>query len=251
MALSLEGPWIPLEIFSFSHGFCVATSLFFILYIPRLIDAANGRAIRYVVFIYTALVVHLQFLELHIFTMMYGREWKTILPLQLCDFSAAAMVIYFFTRKRFVFSCAYFWGIPFAGMAMLTPNSLYGFPSPDYLVHQYGHAIVLLGISMAMYLFGEKPTQKDIFKVSLFTLILLPVVYLINYFLGEPANYWFLLSKPTGDNLMALMPAAPYHIVVLIPLTILVFAASLLPVHLRNKLWSHTRVVHGGEGKNP
>jgi len=235
MFFLLEGPWMPFEIFSIRHVLCIVVGILFIILLPRALSPANHSVIRCALFIYIALIFHLQFLELYVFTAMYGREWKTILPLQLCDFSAFAMVIYFLTKEKFAFSCAYFWGIPFAGMAMLTPNSLYAFPSPDYLVHQYGHAVVLLGISMAMQLFGERPQAKDVFRVSLFTIVLLPFIYLINHILGEPANYWFLLSKPGGDNLMAFLPSAPFHMVVLIPLTIAVFVVSFLPIHLSNK----------------
>ncbi len=226
---------MPFEILSIRHALCIVISLLLVIFLPRILASANHRLTRYAIFTYILLIFHLQFLELHVFTAMYNREWKTILPLQLCDFSALAMVTYFLTKHRFAFSCAYFWGIPFAGMAMITPNSLYAFPSPDYLVHQYGHAVVLFGISMAMQLFGARPEAKDVLRVSLFTITLLPLIYLINHVLGEPANYWFLLSKPTGENLMAFMPSEPFHVVVLIPLTTAVFAACFVPIHFTNR----------------
>ena len=43
-----------------------------------------------------------------------------------------------------------FWGISGAGMAILTPNTVYGFPSVDYLANQYGHTLILLAISTAI-----------------------------------------------------------------------------------------------------
>ena len=248
MFFLLEGPWMPFEILSIRHFLCIMVCVLFVVLIPRALALANNSVIRYVIFLYIVLICHLQFLELHVFTEMYDREWKTILPFQLCDFSALAMVVYFLTKYRFAFSCAYFWGIPFAGMAMFTPNSLYAFPSPDYLVHQYGHAIVLLGVSMAMQLFGVRPVRKDVLNVSIFTIGLLPLIYLINHVLGEPANYWFLLSKPSGDNLMAFLPSAPLHIVALIPLTIAVFAACFVPFYLSNRSMGLSQKTNNPEG---
>lgn len=94
------------------------------------------------------LILHLQVIELCVFTRLYGREWKAILQLQLYDFAAWAIVIYFVWGYKFAFNCAYFWGVSEAGMAILMPNAHFAFPSPDYLVHQYGHLIVLLGVSL-------------------------------------------------------------------------------------------------------
>ena len=104
---------MPFEILSIRHFLCIVGCILFIVLIPRALALANHSVIRYVIFLYIALICHLQFLELHVFTEMYEREWKTILPFQLCDFSAIAMVIYFLTKYRFAFSCAYFLGYPF------------------------------------------------------------------------------------------------------------------------------------------
>ena len=42
---------------------------------------------------------------------------------------------------------------------------------------------------------GNRPYAKDILKVSAITaLILLPIVYVINLLLGEPANFWIHLK---------------------------------------------------------
>ena len=58
-------------------------------------------------------------------------------------------------------------------MAILTPNAVYAFPSIDYLANQYGHTLILLGISVAMIVFNERPYAKDIFIIFGFTTLIL------------------------------------------------------------------------------
>ena len=57
---------------------------------------------------------------------------------------------------------------------------------------------------------GNRPYAKDILKVSAITaLILLPIVYVINLLLGEPANFWYLMDRPAGASLMDQFPDPP------------------------------------------
>ena len=62
-------------------------------------------------------------------------NWKLGLPLHLCDFSSASIIIYFFTKRREFFLFAFFAGISGAGMGILTPDVKYSFPHIDYLRH--------------------------------------------------------------------------------------------------------------------
>ena len=72
-------------------------------------------------------------------TMDFFREgysinnWKLGLPLHLCDFSSASIILYFYTKRREFFLFAFFAGISGAGMAILTPDVKYSFPHIDYL----------------------------------------------------------------------------------------------------------------------
>ena len=50
----------------------------------------------------------------------YLIDIKLGLPLHLCDFSSAAVMLYFLTKKREFFLFAFFAGISGAGMAILT-----------------------------------------------------------------------------------------------------------------------------------
>ena len=84
-------------------------------------------------------------------------DWRLGLPLHLCDFSSAAIILYFMTKKRDFFLFAFFAGISGAGMAILTPDVLYAFPDVDYVRHMIGHSMILLGVSYAMIIDIQRP----------------------------------------------------------------------------------------------
>ncbi|GIT36738.1 MAG: hypothetical protein Ct9H300mP6_06060 [Gammaproteobacteria bacterium] len=45
---------------------------------------------------------------------------------------------------------------------------------------------------------NERPYFKDFIYVTGITIVLTIVIYIINIVLGDGANFWFLLYKPTG-----------------------------------------------------
>ena len=97
----------------------------------------------------------------------------------------------------------------------------------------------LIGIMYATVALNNRPYAKDIVTVSLITaLILLPITYLINYILGEPANFWYLMQKPAGASLMDAFPEPPYHLLVITPLAILMFCLVYLPYFVKDRVKS-------------
>ena len=77
---------------------------------------------------------------------MSGR-WQDGLPLHLCDFSTISVILYFITRNRDFFIFAFFFGIAGAGMSILTPDTVYGFPYIGDIQSQIGHTMIIMGVS--------------------------------------------------------------------------------------------------------
>ena len=163
-------------------------------------------------------------------------QWKLGLPLHLCDFSCAAVILYFITKRREFFLFAFFAGISGAGMAILTPDVLYAFPHIDYLRHMIGHSMILLGVTYAMIIDNQRPQLKDVHRVLFVLTIILLLMYPINNFLGSPANYWYVIDKPPGFNVTNLMREAPYHMIDIYILAVIVCYAIYAPYFLKDKL---------------
>ena len=166
----------------------------------------------------------------------YLVHWKLGLPLHLCDFSSASIILYLITKKRAFFLFAFFAGFSGAGMAILTPDSTYAFPDIHYVRHMIGHAMILLGVTYAMIVDGQRPFIKDVHRVLFVLSMFLVVIYTINYFLGPPANYWYVAEKPPGLNVTSLMRDEPYHMVDIYLLAVFVCYLIYLPYFIQDKM---------------
>ena len=165
----------------------------------------------------------------------YLIDIKLGLPLHLCDFSSAAIMLYFLTKKREFFLFAFFAGISGAGMAILTPDTQYGFPNIHYIRHMIGHAMILLGVSYAIIIDNQRPYLKDVHKVLTVLSAFLVVIYFINYLLGPPANYWYVAEKPPGSNVTGFMRDAPYHMIDVYILAVIVCYSIYFPYLIKDK----------------
>ena len=99
-----------------------------------------------------------------------------------------------------------------------------------------GHGMIIVGIMYATVSLGNRTYAKDIIKVSAITaFILLPIVYVINMLLGEPANFWYLMAKPDGASLMDVFPEPPMHLLVTTPIAIAVFYLIYIPYFIKDR----------------
>lgn len=167
--------------------------------------------------------------------MSYQLAWQESIPLHMCDFSKISIGLYLLGYGPRFFHCAFFWGIIPASMALLTPGLSFAFPDPEYVNFYYGHGLILLGVSIAVFCLNERPYFKDFLYVVRITLLLTLVVYILNLILGQDANFWYLKDKPEGDTIMNFFPDAPFHIFVLIPAAIFAFFLSYLPFLIKDK----------------
>ena len=71
--------------------------------------------------------------------------------------------------------------------------------------------------------------------MAVITILLLIPIYAVNILIGGEANYWYLMDKPAGDSLAVFMPEAPYHILGIAPLALIVFFITYIPFLLWDK----------------
>ncbi len=226
----------PFEIISLIHFVCLFVCLFIIIYVPQIFVGAKNSVIEKLKLTLIVLIFTFQIFEFYKTTVLFQEPWQNALPIHMCDFSALSVVIYFVTGKRFFFNFAYFWGIAGAGMALITPDVIYAFPSVDYLAHQYGHTLIILGVSIGLTLFGERPHSRDILIIFGFTLLLLMPIYLVNHILHPLGNYWYTFEKPIGNNIIVLLlPDAPYHMIPLIPLAFAFMLLTYAPLYFKDR----------------
>ena len=224
----------PLSLFSYSHIAFTTACILVIIFLPRFFVNSSDSSKNLLVMSIIVLIMVNQGMDLY--REGYMQEWKLGLPLHLCDFSSFSVILYFLTKRKEFFLFAFFFGIAGGGMSLLTPDILYAFPYVGYIQNQIGHSMILLGVSYAMIIDNQRPYLGDVHKVLIFTTLLLFIMYPVNYLLGPPANYWFLIEKPIGDNVTNLMRAEPFHIIDIYILAVIVCYLMYLPYLLRDKL---------------
>ncbi|MFL2716174.1 MAG: TIGR02206 family membrane protein [Gammaproteobacteria bacterium] len=224
----------PLSLLSLSHILIVFSCFAGILVIPKLFINKTKNAQKILALSIIFLILVNQSMDLYREGYLSG-NWKLGLPLHLCDFSSFSILIYLLTKRREFFLFAFFFGIAGGGMSILTPDVEYGFPYIPYIQNQIGHMVIILGVSYAMIIDNQRPYLKDVHRVLIFGTFLLGIMYIINYLLGEPANYWFIMEKPIGDNVTAFMRPAPFHMIDIYLLAVIVCYLIYTPYYLKDR----------------
>ena len=222
-----------LILLSFSNIFIVFICIASIIFIPKFFRHSSAATHSSLAYFIISLILINQGMDLY--REGYLDEWKLGLPLHLCDFSSFSILIYLLTKKRDFFIFAFFFGISGAGMSILTPDTGYGFPAVGYIQNQIGHTAIILGVTYAMVIDNQRPYLKDVAKALGFATFLLFIMYGVNYLLGPPANYWFIVEKPIGTNVTSFMRPAPFHMIDIWLLAVAVCYLIYLPYYLKDR----------------
>tara|TARA_Y100000746_G_scaffold214585_1_gene208016 strand:- start:715 stop:1416 length:702 start_codon:yes stop_codon:yes gene_type:complete len=227
----------PFELFGTVHLITIAVVILTSVLLPKFYKNKSDYKIsmmkKIIAGVIAAHVIISPYKDLYLLANPY--DWRETIPLHMCDLSEIFLVWFLLGGPRILYICAFFWGLGGATMAILTPDISHH--DLDYIFFMVGHGMIVVGIMYATVTLGNRPYAKDIVTVSLITaLVLLPIVYGINLLLGEPANFWYLMTKPAGASLMDMFPEPPYHLIVTTPIAIAVFYLIYLPYFIKDRM---------------
>lgn len=164
-----------------------------------------------------------------------GEAWQIWLPLHMCQVANFLIAYALITGKRgLINEVIYFWTFAGATMAMLTPDLLYGWPDPNYIMYVFTHGILILGALFFSLIEGFNPTTSSIWRVFKVSVLYMVVIFPINYLVGGEANYLYLRYPPVVGSLMDVLPAPPGHIPFVMLVSYLLFWMVYLPVFFRD-----------------
>ena len=226
----------PFQLFGTVHLLTIFTVILVSIFLPKLYKdkSENQKSLmnKIIASIIAAHVIISPYKDLYLLATPY--DWRETIPLHMCDLSEIFLIWFLLGGPRILYLCAFFWGLGGASMAILTPDISHH--DLDYIFFMIGHGMIIVGIMYATVSLGNRPYAKDILKVSAITaFILLPIVYVINLILGDPANFWYLMAKPDGASLMDVFPEPPLHLLVITPLAIAVFYLIYLPYFIKDR----------------
>ena len=226
----------PFQLFGTVHLLTIFTVIVVSIFLPKYYKSKseNQKSLmnKIIASIIAAHVIISPYKDLYLLATPY--DWRETIPLHMCDLSEIFLIWFLLGGPRILYLCAFFWGLGGASMAILTPDISHH--DLDYIFFMIGHGMIIVGIMYATVSLGNRPYAKDILKVSAITaFILLPIVYVINLILGDPANFWYLMAKPDGASLMDVFPEPPLHLLVITPLAIAVFYLIYLPYFIKDR----------------
>src|SRR5436305_3274827 len=136
-----------------------------------------------------------------IFVRSHGSlAWRQMLPLQLCDWGMAVVIIAMWTGNQRWFEVAYFWGIGGTLQAVLTPNLRFGFPDLRFISFFTSHSGIIIGVVFLMLIRRYRPYPMSIVRVFLWSEFYFVVTLIADQLTGF--NYGFLLHKPEAFSIL-------------------------------------------------
>ena len=224
----------PFILFGKGHLITLLIILLITLLVPLFFKKTSSKTKDWFGY-FLALTLLLDFLvKPYYWTQFFDYELIEVFPLHMCSLSSISIAIYLLIRKKIFYEVAFFWGIGGGAMALLQPDTKFSFPDIYYIIFYLAHGIMWLAISFASLALDNRPKLDSLKRVLIVSFIFLAVIYLINWILGPPANYWYLNTKPEGDSLMNFMPPPPFHIPIAMGIAFAVF--YLLHIPFRKKL---------------
>lgn len=148
------------------------------------------------------------------------------LPLHVCGFALYLTAYLLITKKQLVFEIVYFWAFAGTIQAILTPVVQKGFPSWDCIHFFLIHGGVIVGVAVATFGLGMRPTLKGLWLTYALSWGLSVIVGIVNYLLGT--NYMYLCEPPSGNTPFYFLPW-PWYILFLGLVALILFYLLWLP----------------------
>jgi hypothetical integral membrane protein (TIGR02206 family) len=155
-------------------------------------------------------------------------DWRDMLPMQMCDWGIAVVIVAMWTGRQRWFEVAYFWGIGGTLQAVLTPNLRYGFPDWRFISFFTSHCGIIIGVVFLMLTRRYRPYPMSIVRVWLWTEFYFVITLIVDQLTGS--NYGFLLHKPEAFSILSFLSDSwPLYLLQLHGVALVFFLALYAP----------------------
>lgn len=161
-------------------------------------------------------------------------DWSNVLPLSLCDWAEAVLIIALLSKNQFAYELGYFWGLGGSLQALITPDLAYGFPDVRFLLFMADHAGIIASLLYLTFGSRMRPVPASLPRVIAASLVYLLVAGAADYVLG--ANYGYLHDKGGHVSLLTLLAPWPWYIGELVLIGFLSVAIYYAPFFLYDVL---------------
>ena len=167
------------------------------------------------------------------YAMLWARGWLApgnALPLNLCDWAQAALIVALLSRNQRAYELGYFWGLGGTLQGVITPDVPSGFPDLQFLLFMLDHAGLIAALLYLTWGSRMRPLVSSLPRVILATLIYVTVAAIADYGLGT--NYGFLRGKGDHVSLLTWLAPWPWYIGELVVIGLISMAVYYAPFWL-------------------
>ena len=164
------------------------------------------------------------------YLVFWSKGWLDLnngLPLNLCDWAEAALVVALLSRNQFAYELGYFWGLGGSLQGLLTPDLAAGFPDARFLIFMADHGGIIASLLYLTIGTGLRPTLASLPRVIVASLVYPAVAGAADYALS--ANYGYLHDKGAHVSLLTLLAPWPWYIGELVLIGLLSIAIYYAP----------------------
>jgi hypothetical integral membrane protein (TIGR02206 family) len=148
-----------------------------------------------------------------------------VLPMELCDWTAFAVIVALTGGWKGFYEVAYFWGLSGTLQAVLTPNIQVRFPDFRFISFFVVHSGVVAGVLFMTLAMGFRPIWASLFRALGWSQVYLAAALLANRMTG--ANFGFLSHKPRVASLLDFLSTEKFLYIMELELLMVVFFVGL------------------------
>ena len=226
----------PFQAFSTEHWVAIFLTVALPFVLAALVRASKSAVAEHAVVAALSAILFANYAGYLLFIRRLGElGWQQMLPLQMCDWAMAVVIVALWTKNHRWFEVAYFWGIGGTLQAVLTPNLRFGFPDLRFVSFFVSHCGIIVAVGFLMLTRVLRPYPFSIVRAFLWSEVYFLVTLLVDHLTG--VNYGFLLHKPEAFSLLSfLSDDRPLYLLQMHGLALIFFAVLYLPFALYDSI---------------
>jgi hypothetical integral membrane protein (TIGR02206 family) len=136
--------------------------------------------------------------------------WGDALPLNLCDWTNAAVIWALLRKNQAAYALGYFWALAGTLQGLITPDTPYDFPEIRFVIFSIFHAGIIAAVLYLTFGARMRPYASGLPRVVLWSLVYAAAAGLADWQLG--VNYGFLRAKPAGATIFDYLAPWPWYV---------------------------------------
>jgi len=215
-------------LFGAEHLWAVGLTVFFAIFLPYIAHKYLNESQKLGLSRIMALIICFWVIAYDVILVYLGKfNYKTDLPLDICNMMGLLMPILMWRPRRNIFSLFYFWILAGTLQAVITPHLYNGFPNFIFLKYWFVHGGLIVYIIYIASVYAYQLRWKDLFRAFAVLQLYVLTIFCVNKLIGS--NYIYVVEKPPTASALDYLGPWPWYILVGEAIAFLLFILVFTP----------------------